>query len=586
MTTEAQQLEHHEPETTEALLNGAAEKTAMTSSPEDDRPKVKTLKIKRPEGAPKKDGKDGASSSSSSNEDLADEAKGGELSPQVKALKNADHMAVKDWLQLLVAETNVRVHVSRREPKFFIDPRTGVEKKCDGRVATYEKVIDEEELHRRHGGGTYQLVVQVRNSKGQWSYFGARTIELAGDPKLDDVPRMFVPPPAAPAVPVAGADPTTQMVLGRAFDIMERANERERARPPSSSSGADIAAAVAAATEPLHRTIEMLQREISAMRAANDQPSFKDQLLNKFIDGDSARVQSIRTQHESEIRMLKEAAVVNENRLRDQHQRDLERMERSHERELAAMKSSYETQKAALESANATQKMVLDSEIKRLERDLQSKETELAALRAKKEQSLKDKVEELKGVKELLDGDDDGDDEDKSTAVKIIEAASQLPVVSALAERLAGGAAPQVAAPPPQAQIPAPRARPRLLRNKQTGEVLAQGPNGEVVPVKRVVEPPAENPQAVVPPVDPAMIKTALEYMEGAFRSGVDPKTFADSARPMIPDSILGAIRALGIDAFMVKVAQLPGTSPLATQGGRNWRRKVAAHLLGESDEG
>jgi len=519
-----------------------------------------------------------------------EEASGG-FSKEMLALKSADHMAVKEWLSQISGQAAIKVEVHRREPKIIRDPNTGEDKKVNGLVSTYDRVVDEEELQTKHGGGTYQLIVKVRNQRGNWIYFNSRTIELAGDPRLDDVPRMFVKQQQVASAPAP--DPVTTNLMGKAFDFMADA-ARGASRPSNSSSAQDITMAVQVAVAPLRATIDSLtsqlqarDREISAIREqASKGDPYKDKLLDKMLDTDNARVQALRMQHESEIRMLKEQAIANENRIRDQHQRDIERMERAHDRELASMKVSGDSERRALESAQNTQKMVLDAEVKRLEHEVRDLKTELIALRAKKEQTIKEKVEEMTGLQKLFKSDEDDEDDEKSTLTQVIEAAGNLPVVAALAERFGGGggaAAPAQAAQPQVQMQPAQRRK--LVRDKRSGAVLAPGPDGQLVPVQRVVPSADGNSQVAIPSVDPATVKIAIEYMTGAFQSGTSPEDFAESARPMIPPTVLGAIRALGIDEFMSKVAQLDGTSPLATQSGRNWRRRVANRLLGEADE-
>ena len=81
--------------------------------------------------------------------------------------------------------------------------------------------------------------------------------------------------------------------------------------------------------------------------------------------------------------------------------------------------------------------------------------------------------------------------------------------------------------------------------------------------------------------MDPAMIAMAVAYMEGAIRNGTDPETFAGSARSQIPDSVINALRARGVDAFLSDVASLEASSPLHSIAGRTWVREVAAVLVG-----
>lgn len=552
-----------------------------------DRPKPKVIVMKKKDENDEDEG-------DLAKDDGANKGGKREVSKEMLALKNADHLAVKEWLTQLAAQTPIKVYVHRREPKTIFDPQSGEQKKCDGQVRVYDRIVDEEELQRNHGGGTYQLIIKVRNGKGNFEYFAARTLEIAGDPKLNDVPRMGMPSRDAPVMQPTH-DPMTQQIVGRAFDFMaNQATQASRHHP--STSAADIAVAVNASVAPMVATIEALREtiksrdlELAAVReSANKGDPYKDTLLNKLLDGDSARIAALRAQYDSEIRMLKEQQIASENRLRDQHQRDIDRLERSHEREIQNLKQSYDTQKTALETSQSTQKLVLDGEVKRLEREVAEAKAELAALRAKKEQSVGEKVKELKDLKGLFDDEDDDDGSEKGTIERVIEVAGNLPVVAALAEKLGGGGQQQQQqAQAQQQQAPQQPRRPRLVRDRNTGAVLAPAPDGsgKLVPVQRVVPTADGNAQVAVPPVDPATVKMAIEYMTSAYQAGTKPEDFAESARPMIPQSVLGAIRALGIDEFLSKVAQLDGTSPLATQSGRNWRRRVAAKLLGESDE-
>jgi len=519
-----------------------------------------------------------------------------EVSKEMLALKNADHLAVREWLDGLSAQTAIRIEVRRQSPKMFRDPQTGREVQVGGHLKNYDQVISEEDVQQAHGGGTFQIIVKIRNKRGQWSYFNARTIEIAGDPKLDDVPRAFTPPSQPQQTP--GPDPMTQNLMGKAFDFMADAANRANNRPPmqQGAAGADITRAVEAAIAPLQATIQMLTQQLAQkdqeMRLIREQAAkgdpYKDTLLDKLMDTDNARLQAVRIQYDSEIRMLKEQAIQNENRLRDQHQRDLDRLERAHERELASAKSSAEVERRALEGSQGTTKMVLDAEVRRLEKENTELKSELSTLRNKKDPTLAEKIREMKDLKELVN-DDDEDEEEKGTLEKVLEAAGGLPIMSALAARIEGGGAgaQQAAAAAQQAQqIQMQPAKPRkLVRNRATGAVMAPQADGSLKPVQRVVPSPDGNSQVQIPPVDPAMVKQAIDYMTSAFTSGTKPEDFADSARPMVPQSVLGAIRALGIDEFMSKVAQLDGTSPLATQSGRNWRRRVANRLLGEADD-
>lgn len=223
--------------------------------------------------------------------------------------------------------------------------------------------------------------------------------------------------------------------------------------------------------------------------------------------------------------------------------------------------------------------MVLDREVSTLEKQLDANRAELAQLRAKKEQSIKEKVEELAAIKELVG---DGDEEEASTIEKIIGAVGNLPAVVNMAERAAnGGQAPQQRAQQ-QAQPP----QQKIVRDVNTGEISLRKADGTLIPVKKKPVPvtTADGTQYELPPVDPEQVKQAVSFMEGAFRSDTDPKTFAASARPFLTENMLGAIRALGITEFLSKVGKISAASPLATMRGRQWTKKVAAALLGEEE--
>ena len=71
--------------------------------------------------------------------------------------------------------------------------------------------------------------------------------------------------------------------------------------------------------------------------------------------------------------------------------------------------------------------------------------------------------------------------------------------------------------------------------------------------------------------------------MTRSFELETDPEQFASSAAAIIPEDIFtplkAMIRELGIDAFLKDVAKLPESSPLLTQEGKKWSRKVAEIL-------
>lgn len=513
-------------------------------------------------------------------EDKATGRKTASMSPTLLKLKTAADLEIRHWLDAISGEAPLRVSIIRREPKTFTDPETGETKKTDGLVQTYDRTIDEIEVQQRHGGGTYQFNVKTKNAAGRWDYFAARTIEIAGDPKLNDVPRARKPEQQPIVMPPA-RDPSEGKVVEKMFDAMirERAEERNRPVAPTGPSLTDLAVLM----RPLELQIENLTRllaakdaELAAARATPADP-FRDRMLTTLMDNESARITALRTNHESEVRQLKEGFAQQEQRLREQFARDLDRVERMHDREITMIKAANDQAIAMGTHATNVQKTVLERELASQDKQIAKLDAELVALRAKKDQTIKEKVDELQAIKDLV-GDEEGEEESKLT--QVISAIGNIPAVAKLAERAAGGLPAEQ-----QQQAQQPRKN-RLVRDRSTGEIMMETPKG-LVPMKK--KPQAvtktDGEQVEIPAMDEEAVKQAVSFMTSAFQSGTDPKTFADTARPMVPPPVMGAIRTLGVTDFLIKVAKLDGTSPLMTQGGRNWAKTVAKHLLGDTDD-
>jgi hypothetical protein len=366
---------------------------------------------------------------------------------------------------------------------------------------------------------------------------------------MDEMSRQRNQPPPAPIS--TGIDPATMQAMIKPLEIQ-------------------IAA--------LNDLLKQKDAEIARVRESAGKDPFRDKMLDTLMDGDSARVRTLNENHASEIRQLKEGFRQDLERERDRHQRDVERMEKAHERELSAIKASHEQAIEMAKQKGDVTKMVLDGQNKQLEKQVDRLESELTTLRAKKEQSIKEKVEELEAIKNLVGGDED---EEQSTFEKVINAVGNLPAVVNLAERAAGGGQ-----APAQQQAQQQRPKREIVRDKTTGEVSLRTESGQLLPLKKapVAVTTGEGKQVEIPPVDPAQVKQAVSYMEGAFRSGTDPVMFASTARPFISEPMLGAIRTLGITEFLIKVGKVDGTSVLATMRGRQWAKKVAAALMGEDD--
>ena len=163
-----------------------------------------------------------------------------------------------------------------------------------------------------------------------------------------------------------------------------------------------------------------------------------------------------------------------------------------------------------------------------------------------------EQLKELADLKEMTDSfmSSGKDEEDEtSTFERVTEKIMGSPIVQAVGARIVNGPAP----------APAPVARRRL----------------QSVPAETPTAPP--NP---LDGVDPAAVAGAVGYMESAVANGVAAETFAQSIRSQAPPSLIDGIQKMGIDTFLDKLGLADG-SPLATQVGRNWARRVARALNG-----
>ena len=347
-----------------------------------------------------------------------------------------------------------------------------------------------------------------------------------------------------------------------------------------------------------HRDREMAELRAELAKTRDQKPAddpLKDRLLGNLIDTKSGEVEALRLRQESELRMVKDSAIQNEQRLHDRFDRDMASLRSSFEREITALKASHDISLAAAKGSFELQSVLLQNDIKRLERENQTQKDELKELRARKDKTIMEQVKDLNAIKEALVDDDDG--AVKSGFDKLMEVVAN-PATTEFAKGIFGKAEAAVA-PTAAAKAAAPTRAP-FVRTRD-GKVFAQTPDGQggvtLMPLKRKpkVIPPTVNPDGTVatpaiemPEVDPAQVALLIAYLERAYAGKQDPEVVAQSGRSSVPDEVLTWIRAndteatSGVDLFMMKVAKLPSTSPLSTQSGRNWLRKVGQALVGE----
>lgn len=512
----------------------------------------------------------------------------------MRAIQNADDMALREYLESIGPEGSFRVAIIRSEPRMIrVD---GKDYKVEGHLGTYGEPLDEERIAEMHGGGTYHLRITRKGPTGSFNYFGNRTIKIAGDPKITNLPTNTKEQPApAPAAPAESGG-----VVKEVMGILKHELDRSRdAKAPGLDPA--LAAMIAQMREDMRASqaeaAELRRALLAAQTAKPPEDPIKDKLLSSLVDGQSGHVEALRLRHEAEIRQLKESAVQDQKRLEDRHDRAVSEMRQSHdlalatlrqgyEREIAAIKHAHDVSAMATKAGSDVQNETLKADIKRLERQIETQERELERLREKKDKSIIEQIKEIKILKEAV-ADEGG--EGKGTFQQIVEAAASPAageVIGKIASRFGGGP-PQGQAV--QAQAVATQARPpRVVKDPATGQRYVQA-GDKLVPVKPAPKVIAteDGTQIQAPAVDPDAVKTLVSYLESAYSAGTDPALVAQSGRSFVPDEVMAWVqeqdteKTSGVELFLAKVAKIPASSPLASQGGRNWLRKVGKALIG-----
>jgi len=530
-------------------------------------------------------------------------------SVHIREIRAAEDSSLKDFLDQLGTEGSYKIAVHRVAPEEWDDPKTGVRVQTKGLLRNYDRAIDEDFIAKAHGGGKYVLRILCKNAKGSYKFFTQRTIEVAGDPRVDDVHRTR-PQPQAPATAAAGENPG---IVREAFSVLKDQLERANERPAPTQPRIDPAVQLvleqnredmrrrdeqhAKEMERRDRENTELRREISELRDRKPaEDPIKEKLLGSLIDGESGRISGLRLQHESEIRQLRDNHAEELRRRDDRYERDVAAVRSGYEREIAALKTSYELAAASAKQATDTSIKLLERDIARLERDIDRLTRENTDLRGRKDKSIIEQAKEFEAIKDALNLDDGSD---KTAVDKVVEVISS-PAVGEIAQRIFGGSPPAVAQQVVAAQQPRVQARPRVVKTPDGQTFLAvPGPDGQVQlrPAKKKpkVIPATTNPDGTVatpeiqlPQVDPASVAMVVRYLESAYASNQDPEIVAQSQRSSVPEEILSWLRqhdtesVSGIDLFLAKVANLPSSSPLATQRGKNWIRRVGKALVGD----
>lgn len=522
-------------------------------------------------------------------------------SAAVKRLREEEDQDAATWLRSLSTEPAIRVAVMRREPEFVIDPKTGNRVQTRGNLRTYESTISPEEIAVKHGGGVYKITVTKRDDKGRYMYFGNKTIEVAGEPRIDDLPRNTAPTKEAPVTIQSTPDNAVTLKM---MDMLGTRMNQPAPTPP------DMTGQITLMMEPMRAQIALMQRQLElkdkqledVRNGPPGEATFQQKMMDKLLDGDTARLESVRLKFQSELDQAHKHGIENERRLREQFDRDKEQIYRAHEREIKTLTDAATSQrtsltdlaasqKSALENVASVQKLVLEGENKRLMAQVAELKADVKELQVKKDKSIKDMLGEVKDLKELLD---DGDDDEKKSGIQgVIEGIASSPMVGNLMQRLGAPADPAAAQAATTAaqQAQQQRARPRIIRDKRTGQTYDAATQRPVTRKQAALPPQQPGQEQAVPPpqpkaipyIAPETVKMAIDFMLGAYQNGTDPVMFAQTWGAVVPKEVLTCLRELGIDEFLARVAQLDGGSPLRTQGGRNWARRATDALLGNT---
>ena len=516
------------------------------------------------------------------------EGRTGKETKPLKELRISEDMNIKEIAEALGQNGPVKITVKRLDPEEFRDPQTGRMVRTGGTLKSYDGAIDDDFVQQKHGGGKYDLIFKRRGESGSYVFVTSRRIEIAGDPRTDDIPRNQAMPSAAALAPVTQA-PEAPSVVTKAMEMMERQAQHLR------ESVAPLPVDTAMITKPFEAIIKNLQDQIAAERASfadqmvqmrselaaarayKEPPDpIKEKILNSLIDGESGRISGLRATHESELRTVKANALEDEKRFRDAFERDKASITAAFDRERQTMLHSHEISLNSAKSSFDMQVKMLDGQIKSLERDNTELRSEVKDLRAKKDKSVVDMARELKDVKEVLG---DGDSE-SSVGDKIAEVVTNPDALNFVKNMFGKN---QPAAQQQQAQ-------PQVAAGKQVFErQIVKTPDGQqwvmekdgslTGPVRRKGKGPASEPDVPIIPED--KVKLAVTFLERAFENGSDPDTVAVGARSLVPDEIIAVLRDHGPDVFMTKVAKIPTNSPLSSQEAKNWIRKFAKALVG-----
>lgn len=537
-------------------------------------------------------------------------------SPVARAIKANQDKSLRELIESFGSEGSYQINVERKEPDSVFDPVAQRTWNTQGFCGKFEnKPIDEDFIEKRYGGGVYEIKFKERKASGSgWQYAGQLTVKIQGEPNLADLRQKAGIVPGGTPTATAAAQGDNPSIVKETMSILNRQLERAEDRGKADTGGTQMLALLqgelAAARQQMSAMQDRYENALSTARAQPAAPvrsPIEEKMFSSLLDGDSARLTQLRDTHASELRTVKEVASEDLKRqaarfdaqiqdMKHAHEREITVIRQSHEVSMAAAKSSHEVQLAALKSSSALESKVLEQDNKRLERENDRLAAEVKELRAKKDLSPIEMLKQVETIKNALGA---GEEEESSTAGKIVEAVTNpgfFEGVGAMIESFKTKPPPQQQATAQGAQEQAVAKQGRKVVQTPDGKRFMLMPDGQLVgPLKKkrkAGEPAAEGEEGaeeapaeagpVMPKIDPAVISASVSFLESACGGNQDPKVVAQGWRSRVPDELVAAIRDHGVDVVIGKMAKLPGSSPLSSQRGRNWLREFGTALVGE----
>lgn len=480
----------------------------------------------------------------------------------VEQLANDSEDAILNYINELGGSAEYAIKLYRQDPMMFNGRQVG------GFINEFPNFITDSEIKARYGGGRFKIQIHYKAPNGKMLFGPSRTFQISGDPVLSG---------SEGQPQVVQAQDINKDVLHALQKSQEQAavraeraeaELREALQRPQVSNGPDANELIRTTMAPLVAQLEAankLNAELQRQLATPREDTTANKMLEKMVDGESARITVLRENHASELRQLRESGREDLKREADRADRMVQTMKETHTREIESirfsMSSALETQKMAYEGRIAS----LNADIARLTTELHDIKKDLKDEREKKTESLEDNIIKMAQIKEALGAfGGDGDGEAKGTIEKLFDKAS--PLLEAVAARVMTQQQPQdqqmALAQAAQAQAIAQHQRQQALQ--QRSQVAAKVKKKKKTAIK----------------VDPTNVALAVEFLESAYRSGTEPAKVAQSIVSVTPADVVAKIREIGIDAFLDEFTSVNPNSPIGTLAGRNFLRNVAKILI------